>query len=217
MAVVDLDLYDVFEEAFEMAGEAYHTGYDIRVARRAMTFLMDEWGNRGLNLWTIDSGTIACVADTRTYLLPTDTVDLIDHVLRSTDGLTDYTLRRIAVGEYSQYSSKSQSSRPTSIYIERLLAPQVTLWPVPDAAYTLVYWRLTRISSISSGSSGDTGIPSRFRPALCAGIAKRVAFVRQKRDLIPMLSQEYEGQMTMAMEEDRDRASYNIKPYVARL
>ena len=43
MAVVDLALGDIFEEAFEMAGESYHTGYDIRIARRALNFLMDEW------------------------------------------------------------------------------------------------------------------------------------------------------------------------------
>ena len=215
MAVVDLDLYDVFEEAFEMAGSSYHTGYDIRKARRAMSFLMDEWANRGLNLWTIESGTILCVSGTTTYVLPVDTVDLIDHVIRSVDGVNDYTIRRIAVGEYSQYSTKNLAGRPTTIYIERTLAPQVTLWPVPDVAYTLAYWRLARIGSISSGTSGSTDMPSRFRPALCAGIAKRIAFVTQRLDLVPVLSAEYENQFLLAAEEDRDRADYNIKPYVA--
>ena len=217
MAVVDLDLSDIFEEAFEMAGESYHTGYDIRIARRALNFLMDEWANRGLNLWTVEERTISCVVGTATYVLPTDTVDLLEHVIRSTDGTLDYVIRRLAVGEYSNLTLKQQQSRPTTIYIERLVAPQVTLWPVPDDTYTLVYWALTRLEGLSSGTTGTPDMPNRFRPALCAGIAKRVAMVKQKLNLIPMLTQEYENQFQMAADEDRDRASYYARPDIGRV
>ena len=217
MAVVDLDLYDIFEEAFEMAGESYHTGYDIRIARRALNFLMDEWANRGLNLWTVAERTIPCVVGTDTYVLPTDTVDVLEHVIRSVDGTLDYPIRRLAVGEYSKLTLKQLTSRPTTIYIERLIAPQVTLWPVPDAAYTLVYWALTRLEGLSTGTTGTPDMPNRFRPALCAGIAKRIAMVRQKLNLIPMLSGEYEAQFQLAADEDRDRASYYMRPEIGKV
>jgi len=217
MAVVDLDLSDIFEEAFEMAGETFHTGYDVRRARRALNLLMDEWANRGLNLWTVDSGTIPCVVGTATYVLPADTVDLIDFVIRSTDGATDYTIRRLAVGEYSQLSKKTQQSRPTSIYVERLITPQLTLWPIPDDTYTLVYWRLARLEGLTTGVAGTPDVPSRFRPALCAGIAKRIAMTGVNKQLAPDLVREYEFQFGMAADEDRDRASYSITPFVARI
>ena len=100
MAVIDLSLADVFEDAFEAAGSSFESGYDLKRGRRALTLLMAEWENRGLNLWTVEERTISCVSGTDTYVLPTDTIDLIEHQIRSTDGLTDYTIRRIAVGEY---------------------------------------------------------------------------------------------------------------------
>jgi len=217
MAVVDIQLPDVFEEAFEMAGQSFSAGYDIRRARRALTLLMDEWGNRGLNLWTVEENTIPCVSGTATYALPTDTIDVIEHVIRTTDGLTDYAIRRIAVGEYARITKKQQTGRPTTIYVERTTAPQVTLWPVPDDVYSLVHWDLTRSQSIASGLAGDTNAPSRFRPAMTAGLAVRIARVSQRHDLIPDLSAEYEKQLRIAQDEDRDRASYWIKPGVARL
>ena len=217
MPVVDLTYPDIFEEAFEMAGVDFRDGYDVRIARRSLSLLTQEWANRGLNLWTIESGTQALTAGTATYTLPTDTIDLIDHVIRSTDGNTDYPIRRIAVGEYSQLSKKNQSSRPTTIYVERLVTPQVTLWPNPDKAYTLVYWRLARMESISSGITGSPDMPGRFHPALVAGLAVRIARIKRQFDMIPMLEAEYEKQFGLAYNEDRDRASYYIKPRIARV
>lgn len=217
MAIVDIQLPDVFEEAFEMAGQSFSGGYHIRRARRALTLLMDEWGNRGLNLWTIEQNTVACVASTATYALPTDTIDTIEAVIRSTDGLTDYSIRRVAVGEYARFAKKQQTGRPTVYYVERILAPQVTLWPVPDDTYTLVHWDLTRMGSVSSGLGTDTGVPSRFRPAMTAGLAVRLARIGQRHDLLVDLIPEYEKQMTMASEEDRDRANYHIIPGIGRV
>ena len=215
MAVQDLLLPDIFEEAFEMAGQSFSGGYDVRRARRALSLLMDEWGNRGLNLWTIEEKTISLVVGTDTYTLPTDTIDLIEHVIRTTDGLTDFNIRRIGIGQYARLAKKQQQSRPTIIYVERLKAPQVTLWPIPDRAYTLVYWCLTRLESIATGIAGSPDAPSRFRPALTAGIALRLARVGQRHDLVPDLALEYEKQFKLAADEDRDRSAYHITPLIS--
>ena len=212
MAVVDLSLSDIFEDAFEQAGTMMSGGYDLKTARRSLTILLNEWSNRGLNLWTVEEGTIACVASTGTYTLPVDTIDIIDHSIRSLDGLTDYTIRRMAVGEWSQLSKKSQTGRPTSIFVERLTAPQLHLWPVPDEAYTLVYWRMRRMESISSGIAGDPDLPSRFVPALIAGLALRIARAKQNYAAMPELKLEYEQQFMLAAGEDRDRSAYRLRP-----
>ena len=45
-----------------------------------------EWQNRGLNLWTIESGTTSLSSGTATYTLPTDTVDLLEHTIRTGTG-----------------------------------------------------------------------------------------------------------------------------------
>ena len=60
------DLSEIFEEAFERLGYdrngmpfELRTGYDLRTARRSLNLLLAEWANRGINLWTVDSGEIA--------------------------------------------------------------------------------------------------------------------------------------------------------------
>ena len=57
MAVVVPDLPDLFEEAYSRAGTTMRTGNDLRNIRRSFNILTMEWQNRGLNLWTIESGT----------------------------------------------------------------------------------------------------------------------------------------------------------------
>ena len=56
-ATFDLDLNEIVEEAFERAGSELRSGYDLKTARRSLNLLFAEWANRGINLWTIESGT----------------------------------------------------------------------------------------------------------------------------------------------------------------
>lgn len=130
MAVVTPDLPEIFEEAFERAGTELRSGYDLKTARRSFNLLTLEWQNRGLNLWTIASGTQSITAGTATYTLPTDTVDLLEHQLRTGTGTnqTDTNLERISVSTYAQQNQKNTQGRPTQIFVERLAgSTQVTL------------------------------------------------------------------------------------------
>ena len=86
MAVVTPDLSELFEEAFERAGLEMRTGYDLRTIRRSLNLLTLEWQNRGLNLFTVEAGTQALTAGTASYTMPTDTIDLIEHQLRTGTG-----------------------------------------------------------------------------------------------------------------------------------
>ena len=83
MAVVTPDLPELFEEAFERAGLEMRSGYDLKTARRSLNILTLEWQNRGINLFTIDSGTLSLSAGTATYTMPTDTIDIIEHTIRT--------------------------------------------------------------------------------------------------------------------------------------
>lgn len=220
MAVIVPDLPELFEEAFERAGLEMRSGYDLKTARRSLNIMTLEWANRGLNLFTIESGTQALTSGTKTYTMPTGTIDLIEHQLRTGSGTsqTDTYLERVSVSSYAQLTNKEITGRPTQIYIDRLSnATTVTLWPVPDntTPYTLVYYRLRFIDGLASGIGGAvTTVPPRFVPALVAGLAYHIACKKpQSQNLIPMLKQEYEDQFALAAEEDRDRASVMFVPF----
>jgi hypothetical protein len=215
MVAIVPDLPELFEEAFERAGLEMRSGYDLKTIRRSLNILSLEWANRGLNLFTIEAGTIPLVAGTASYVMPVDTIDLIEHQLRT--GQRDTFLERISVSTYAQQSNKAMIARPTQIYVNRGAAgTTVTLWPVPDSTqtYTLVYYRLKYIEGLASGLGGEvTSIPPRFVPALVAGLAYHIAGKRpQAEGRIPRLQAEYETQFERAAGEDRDRASVMLVP-----
>jgi len=220
MPVVTPDLPELFEEAYERAGLEMRSGYDLKTARRSLNLLTLEWQNRGLNLFTIDSGTLAITAGTATYTMPTDTIDLIEHQVRTGTGTsqTDTALERISVSTYAQQTNKNTQGRPTQIYVQRLpTSTTVTLWPVPDATtpYTLVYYRLKGIDGLSSGiGSTVTTVPPRFVPALVSGLAYYIAMKKpQSADRAVALKQEYEFQFELAAGEDEERASIMFVPF----
>ena len=217
MAVVTPDLPDIFEEAYERAGLELNTGYDLRTARRSLNIMLLEWQNRGLNLFTIDEGTLAITAGTATYTMPVDTIDVIEHNIRTGTGTNqlDTALERISVSNYAAQSNKNTTGKPSQIYVRRLATETtITLWPVPDVAYTLAYFRLKGIDGLSSGIGTNAAIPPRFVPCLVAGLAYQIAMKKpESADRVVPLKQEYEYQFELAAGEDAETASIRFVPH----
>jgi hypothetical protein len=120
----NLDLVELVEEAYERAGREMRSGYDLRTARRSLNIMFAEWANRGINMWTIDSGTITLVQGQNTYALPNNTVDLLEHVIRTqanqTSNQADLTITRISVSTYATLPNKLQQARPIQVWVQRL-------------------------------------------------------------------------------------------------
>mgnify|MGYP003349931759 FL=1 len=133
----NLNLNDLVEEAYERVGLEARSGYEFRTARRSLNLLLLEWANRGINLWTIEQSTIPLVAGTATYNLPTDTVDLMEHVIRTGAGSVstqaDITISRISVSTYASIPNKLEQGFPIQVMIDRAVTtPTITVWPTPD-------------------------------------------------------------------------------------
>jgi len=119
----NLDLTELVEEAFERAGGELRTGYDLRTARRSLNIMFADWANRGINLWTIEQGTIPLVQGQNTYPLPNDTIDLLEHVIRTGANVAstqaDLTITRISVSTYATIPNKISQARPIQVWIQR--------------------------------------------------------------------------------------------------
>ena len=117
----NLDLNSLVEEAFERCGQELRSGYDMRTARRSLNLLTIEWANRGINLWTIEQGVIPMVQAQICYALPTDTIDLMDMVIRTQTGIdqTDININRISSSTYSTSPNKNAQGRPIQVWIDR--------------------------------------------------------------------------------------------------
>jgi len=120
----NMEFTEIAEEAWERAGRELRSGYDLRTARRSMNLMTIEWANRGLNMWTIEEGVINLTPGLCTYALPSDTIDLLDHVIRtganSASTQADLTITRISVSTYATIPNKLTQARPIQVWIQRL-------------------------------------------------------------------------------------------------
>lgn len=216
----NLDLNDIVEEAFERCGAELRTGYDLKTARRSLNLLFTDWANRGVNLWTIEQGSQVLSPGVATYPLPADTVDLLEHVIRTGAGnvstQVDLTITRISVSTYSSIPNKLQQARPIQVWINRqAAAPEFTVWPVPDNSqtYTFVYWRLRRIQDAGAGGAYTQDIPFRFLNALVAGLAYYLSMkIPGAMERMQILKAQYDEAWDLASTEDREKAAVRFVP-----
>jgi len=232
----NLNLNELIEEAFERCGAELRTGYDFRTARRSLNLLTIEWANRGINLWTIEQGSIPLNQGQITYELPIDTIDLLEHVVRtqSGQGQTDININRISVDTYATIPNKNAQGRPIQVWINRQSGatypaggrpagtntttgvdhPTINVWPAPEQSnyYTFVYWRLRRIQDAGTGITTQD-IPFRFVPCMVAGLAyhlsKKIPGALERSQMLKM---EYEELWQQAADEDREKAPLRIAP-----
>jgi len=227
----NLDLNNLVEEAFERCGQELRSGYDMRTARRSLNLMTMEWANRGINMWTVEQGQITLTytspTPTITYDLPVDTVDLLDHVIRTGTGQnqTDINITRISESTYAMIPNKNAVGRPIQVWIQRrsgatnsagvAVPPRIHVWPTPDNSqtYTFVYWRLRRIQDAGNGINGQD-VPFRFMPCMVAGLAFHLSMKLPGVDpgRITMLKSEYNEQWELAASEDREKASDRFVP-----
>jgi len=226
-ASFNLDLNDIIEEAYERCGVEVRTGYEHRTARRSLNLLFADWANRGINLWTIEQGSISLVQGQVSYDLPVDTVDLLEHVIRTGAGnaatQADLTITRISVSTYATIPNKIQQGRPIQVWVNRqsgateptgVNAPQINVWPAPDGsqAYQFVYWRMRRIQD-SGGGVATQDIPFRFLTCLVSGLAYYLALkIPEALNRLEPLKQMYDEAWDLAAGEDREKAPDRLVP-----
>jgi hypothetical protein len=119
----NLDLNNLIEEAFERCGAELRTGYDMRTARRSLNLLTIEWANRNINLWSIEQGQVEMVTGQGIYPVPSNTIDLLDMVVRQNNGVPsnqiDINISRISESTYSTIPNKLVNGRPIQVWFNR--------------------------------------------------------------------------------------------------
>jgi hypothetical protein len=82
-----------------------------------------EWANRGINLWTIEQGQIEMVTGQAIYPIPSNTIDLLDTVIRQNNGVAsnqiDINITRISESTYATIPNKLTNGRPIQMWYNR--------------------------------------------------------------------------------------------------
>ena len=154
----NMDFTEIAEEAWERAGREMRSGYDLRTARRSMNLMTVEWQNKGINMWTMEQGIINLTPGLATYALPTDTIDLLEHVIRTGSNTAstqaDLTVSRISVSTYATIPNKLSQARPIQVWIQRLSGETNPTTAVLDGAITSTATTITLNTVVGLAGSG---------------------------------------------------------------
>lgn len=154
----NMDFTEIAEEAWERAGREMRTGYDLRTARRSMNLMTIEWQNKGINMWTIEQGFINLTPGLATYALPTDTIDLLEQVIRTGSNTSstqaDLSITRISVSTYATIPNKLQQARPIQVWVQRLSGQVNPTNTVLNGAITSTDTTITLDSVVGLAGSG---------------------------------------------------------------
>lgn len=205
----DLDVAELVEEAYERCGLEIKTGYDAKTARRSLNLMFADWANRGINLWTVQLGTQTLTAGTTEYTLTSDVVDLLEVVVRRNN--TDFQVQRISRSDYQNLPNKTTSGRPSSIYVDKQIAPKINLWPAPEnSTDVLRYYFIQRIQD-ADAAINNMDAPFRFLPCMAAGLAYYLS-VKKAPDRVQLLKSIYEEEFQRASDMDQDRVPTRLTP-----
>ena len=154
----NMDFTEIAEEAWERAGREMRSGYDLRTARRSMNLMTIEWQSKGINMWTMEQGIINLTPGLATYALPTDTIDLLEHVIRTGSNTAstqaDLTITRISVSTYATIPNKLQQARPIQVWIQRLSGETNPTNAVLDGALTSTATTITLNTVVGLAGAG---------------------------------------------------------------
>lgn len=188
----------------------------LEAARMAANLLCSNWSNRGVNLWAVDLVTVPLVAGQSTYSVDANTVMILDAYMTIDDGVSDPIDRIIlpvSRSEYASYPNKEQEGFTTVFWFDRLIAPTVTLWPVPDgtSAQYLKYYRVRRIQDSDLQNAAQVEVPFLWLDAFAYGLAARLAVIwapEKTAMLKPLADESY----AVAAEQNTEYAQVYISP-----
>ena len=131
------------------------------------------------------------------------------------DTLNDLLMNPQSRYEYASIPSKYTSSGiPLAYVVNRLINPQLIVWPPPSVQYNCMVYNFKRKIQDVGSAINTLDIPQRFYEALCAGTALKLAFKfpRLASDKIPALKEEYRESFMLASTEDTEKyIPFNIE------
>lgn len=165
--------------------------------------------SNGENLTGGSSGTVTTLSAVVDFSNVQNTIDILSAVLRRDN--TDYSIPRVSRDDYLTIPNKSTTGRVDQFFLNRLITPQLEVWPTPDNDTDIfIFNRLTRIQDADTFIN-TFEVPFRFYPCLAAGLAYYLS-LKLAPDRTGVLKPLYEEEFDRAAVEDRDRASFTIQP-----
>lgn len=183
-------------------------------ARIATNLMMGRWSSDGVNLWQVDLQCIELQQGCSTYQVPSNTIVMLDayYTLQSGASEIDRIMTSVSRSEYASYPNKQAQGAPTVFWFDRLLAPQVTLWPVPNGQQSkFKYYRLRQTQDVEFQGGQGVEIPYYFWDAFALGLAYRLALTYAP-DKVAMLKPLADEAWALASKQNVESAPVYVSP-----
>ena len=217
---------EIIEEAYERIGIQPVSGNQLRIARRSLNIMFQEWGNRGLHYWEVANNSITLVNGQATYTMYRATSDgtsdataiygvddVLEAVYRNSSSV-DFPLTKVNRSTYQSLSNKTDTGTPTQYFVQRFIDKvTITLYLTPgtsEAGNTINYYYVKRIQDVGDYTNA-TDVPYRFVPCMASGLAFYLSqkFAPQRTQELKLL---YEDELQRALAEDGSSSSSYITP-----
>ena len=218
---------EIIEEAYERIGMQGVSGNQLKMARRSLNIMFQEWANRGLHYWEVANNNITLVADQAVYTMFRSTGDgtssttavygvddVLEVVYRNSN--VDSPLTKINRSQYQSLSNKTSTGQPTQYFVQRFIDKvTITLYLTPgssEAGKFINYYYVKRIQDVGDYTNA-TDVPYRFVPCMCSGLAYYLA-QKFKPQMVQQMKLLYEDEFQRALSEDGSPSSTYISPKV---
>ena len=152
----------------------------MATARREFNLMLVKLANFTPNLWEVVRTQTTLVSGTATYSLTPQTVLVLDASVVLNFGTQNESRRYITPisrTEYLSFANQQTLGPPTVYWMDRLISPTITFYPVPDdnGPYTFDYFSVTQIQDANLPAGETPNVPYRWFDVLVAELAHRVS------------------------------------------
>jgi hypothetical protein len=217
---------EIIEESYERIGLQNVSGNQLRMARRSLNIMFQEWGNRGLHYWEVANNSITLVDGQAEYTMFRSTDDgtssatavygvddILEAVYRNSSSV-DTPLTKINRSTYQGLSNKTSEGTPSQYFVQRFIDKvTITLYLTPgstEAGNTINYYYVKRIQDVGDYTNA-TDVPYRFVPCMASGLAYYLS-QKFKPEMTQQMKLIYEDELQRALAEDGSSSSSFITP-----
>lgn len=100
-ASFSLDIDELINKAFRRLGDEQITGVEMRSAKQQLNLIGMNWGNKGINLWTVQKNLLGSIQGKTSWTLPSDIIDVLEISRRQVTRVTGGTAATSAGGTAS--------------------------------------------------------------------------------------------------------------------
>ena len=217
---------EIIEEAYERIGMQGVSGNQLRMARRSLNIMFQEWGNRGLHYWEVANNSFTLVDGQAVYTMFRSTADgtssatavygvddVLEAVYRNASNV-DAPLTKVSRSTYQGLANKTSEGTPSQYFVQRFIDKvTVTLYLTPgssQAGHLVNYYYVKRIQDVGDYTNA-TDVPYRFIPCMASGLSYYLS-QKFKPELTQQMKLIYEDELQRALAEDGSSSSSFITP-----